>query len=62
MSKTPRNAVWFPNDPETVEKCEQLCRLIESELNLKQRVYKYSAIIIAIEEAIERRLKNLSPL
>lgn len=54
--KTKRIAVWFPEDTEILDKLETLIKLYEAEMPIRGvKVFQYSAIVAAVEEAIMRR-------
>jgi len=56
MKTTKRIAVWFPEDTEILDKLETLTKLYEAEMPIRGvKVFQYSAIIAAVEEAIMRR-------
>lgn len=57
-AREPRDAVWFPSESNVKDRVSKLASLIESELPIQVRVYPYAAVLLAIDEAINRRTQN----
>lgn len=53
-----RDAVWFPPESKVRDRVRVLSDLIEAELPIEVRVYPYAAVLLAIDEAINRRTQN----
>ena len=57
-AREPRDAVWFPSESNIKDRVSKLASLIESELPIQVKVYPYAAVLLAIDEAINRRTQN----